>query len=730
MSEASTNKIVQSVLLPLPFGRGFDYIVPGDQKLPLGTYVQIPFGKKELIGVVWSDEVENKVKPEKLKIISEVFDFEPMSEAHRKFLTWVSSYTVSPLGAVLKLSIPVRDALEKPKKILSYYLNKSCDLSVQNITAKRQEVIDYFQQHQNKPVPASFFSNELGISTSILKKMMEMGVLKMAYIEPYFSQDLKSHVNKKELSKKQQEAVDFCLALQKEDYSVTLIDGVTGSGKTEVYFDLIEKQIEQGAQSLVLLPEIALTQQILQRFKVRFGDMPVVWHSNLTPAQRRDNWRLIASGKAQVVIGARSALLLPYKNLKLIVIDEEHDSAYKQEEGVLYNARDMAVLRSKILHSHLILASATPSLETLLNVENEKYSHFILPSRFGDAVLPDIHLIDLRRDKPEKNYWISPTLVDVLKKTYDRGEQSLLFLNRRGYAPLTVCRDCGHRFECPNCSTSLVEHKRFHRLQCHHCGYVTPTPNSCPECGSFDSLMPCGPGVERIIEEVREFLPTARLVVFSSDNMKDPEILKNSLHQIQKGKFDVLIGTQMLAKGHHFPHLTTVGIIDADSGLAGGDLRGSERSYQLLHQVAGRAGRESKKGHVYIQTRQEEHPIIQALKAQDRDAFVELEMNARDEADMPPFTRLVAIIVSGENEQQIIDYTKALALCAPVSEQFVVFGPAQAPIARIRGQYRYRFLIKADKFLNVQKTLESWISHIKKPNSLRVQIDVDPMSFL
>ncbi len=730
MSKASRDNIVQSVLLPLPFGRGFDYLIEADTPLPLGSYVQVPFGKKQLIGVVWSNETEDKVAFEKLKKVSEVFDFEPMSDAHRKFLNWLSDYTMAPLGSVLKMSIPVRDALEKPKKVLSYYLNKSFNCDGVRITPKRQEVLDYFNNHENKPVPASFFSKELGVSTSILKGMMEQDILKMAYIEPVFSKDFTSEVERKHLSEKQQEAVTFCKELQEKDFSVTLLDGVTGSGKTEVYFNLIEEQISKGNQSLVLLPEIALTQQIIERFRKRFGEIPTIWHSNLTPAQRRDNWRLIASGKAQVIIGARSALLLPYKKLDLIVIDEEHDNAYKQEEGVLYNARDMAVVRCKMMHSHLILASATPSLETLLNVEHEKYAHFVLPSRYGESVLPDMHLIDLRRDKPEKDHWISPTLAEALKKTYERGEQSLIFLNRRGYAPLTICRDCGHRFDCPNCSTSLVEHKRFHRLQCHHCGYVMPKPDSCEGCGSVDSFIPCGPGVERMIEEVREILPTAKQVVFSSDNMKDPDILKNSLHQIQKGKFDVLIGTQMLAKGHHFPHLTTVGIIDADSGLAGGDLRGSERSYQLLHQVSGRAGRESKKGHVYIQTRQEDHPIIQALKAQDRDAFVELEMSARDEADMPPFTRLVALIISGEDEQQIIRYTKELAFCAPSTEQFMVFGPAQAPLARIRGQYRYRFLVKADKFLNVQKTLKEWLNHIKKPNALKVQIDVDPMSFL
>lgn len=729
--ETQAELIIQPVLLPLPFSKTFDYKIPSGKPLMPGSYVLVPFGPRQLIGVVWGDPVDSAEVPvKKLKPILESFDFTPMSDEHRKFITWAANYTMTPWGNVLKLSISVREALEKPKKITACYLNPNFNAFKEKLTEKRARVVDYLKGNRQAQ-PTTIVREVCDVSHAVLKGMKDKNIIKYTMIEPEFEQTFsKNSFKKVELNDAQQKAVDTCLEIfEEEEYSVTLLDGVTGSGKTEVYFDLIEKQILSGKQSLVLLPEIALTQQILTRFEKRFGQAPTLWHSALTPAQRRDNWRRIASGEAKVVIGARSALFLPYEDLNLIVIDEEHDAVYKQEEGVLYHARDMAVVRSKFTKSHLLLVSATPSLETIANIEEGKYNVIELPSRYGQATMPDIHLIDLTKDKPQKGYSIAPTLQQALKDTFERKEQSLLFLNRRGYAPLTLCFECGYRIACQNCSAWMTKHKRFNRLQCHHCGYVEPMPEDCPECGSVDSFTSVGPGVERMVEEVRELLPLAKIVVFSSDNMQDPEILKNTLQQIQKGKFDVLVGTQMLAKGHHFPLLTTVGIIDADSGLSGGDLRASERTFQLLHQVSGRAGRAQKKGHVYIQTRQMESSIIKALKKGDRESFIDAELDAREEADMPPFTRLVSLIVSGENQDYVQGYAKMMAMHAPTSDQYIIYGPAPAVLERLRGQYRYRFLVKASKSFNIQKLIQFWLDTIGNDNKVRIQVDVDPQSF-
>lgn len=718
------------VLVPVPLDmRKFDYA--HTSALAAGSYVNVPFGRTSYLSVVWDDKThQSNLDIKKLKPIDEVYDFPVMPEKHRRFLEWVAKYTMSDLGSVLKLSISVTDALEKPKKIPAYTYNRDFSDSKVKITPKRQEIIDYLKHH-TAPIPYHKIKEDIDASHAVLKALVDAKVLKIFSVEPETDFNLDDYeFAKVDLSDKQKKAVDFLLKQKQKENSVTLIDGVTGSGKTEVYFEAVEDSILKNKQVLILLPEIALTEQVVRRFKARFGFEPTLWHSHLTPAQRRDNWRKIALGKARVVIGARSALFIPYPNLELIVIDEEHDNSYKQEEGILYNARDMAIVKSSVEKLHIILASATPSLETLMNCEQDKYQKIILPSRYGDAVMPDIHLVDMRRSKTEKEHWISPELTEALNKNFARQEQSLLFLNRRGYAPLTLCNSCGHRFQCHNCDTWLVEHKRFHRLQCHHCGFVIPKPDSCPECGSFDSIIACGPGVERIVEEVRHILPLAKIAVLSSDNMNDQEVLRNTLYQITKGKVDVIVGTQMLAKGHHFPKLTLVGVIDADLGMNGGDLRASEKTYQILQQVSGRSGREHIKGEVYIQTFNPDNKVMKALASGDRDAFIEAELSERDAADMPPFTRLVSLIISCPDERVLSEYCKLLATHAPISEEVMTFGPAPAPIGLLRGQHRTRFLIRAEKNIHIQKTIDFWLSQIKKPNNIKVQIDIDPNSFL
>ena len=527
-------------------------------------------------------------------------------------------------------------------------------------------------------------------------------------------------------------------AVDRGGFGVTLLDGVPGSGKTEVYFHAIARALEQGRQALVLLPEIALSAQWLERFRGRFGVEPAQWHSDLTGARRRATWRAVAEGQATVVVGARSALFLPYPDLGLIVVDEEHDAAYKQEDGVIYNARDMAVVRARIGDFSLIAVSATPSLETLTNVKEGRYQSLHLPDRHGGATLPDLQTIDMREDKPASGYWLSGALGTAVEETLSRGEQALLFLNRRGYAPLTLCRACGHRLQCPRCTAWLVQHRRAGRLLCHHCGHGAAVPTHCPQCQAEDSFAACGPGVERLAEEVSELFPGARTTIAASDTVAGPAAAAALVKRIEDHEVDLIIGTQIVAKGYHFPLLTLVGVVDGDLGLTGGDLRAAERTYQLLYQVAGRAGREQSReqraGRVLVQTYMPEHPVMAALTSGDRDRFLEAEARARRDAGMPPFGRLAALIVSSRDRAAAERVARNLAATAPHGPHVQVLGPAPAPLSLLRGRHRLRLLIKAGRGTNMQKVLGQWVGQraggARLPGGVRLQVDVDPYSFL
>lgn len=572
-----------------------------------------------------------------------------------------------------------------------------------------------------------------GVSASTIKTLVKHGVLQAVDI---FAKAPCANPNPnfapKDLSCEQDIAADKIIKrIDKGGFETFLLDGVTGSGKTEVYFEAIAKIISEGrGQALILMPEIALSNSFIRRFAERFGVKPALWHSSLTPAQRRLTWRSIVTGQTKVVVGARSALFLPYADLKLIVVDEEHDPAFKQEEVTIYNARDMAVVRAHHGKIPIILASATPSLETMQNVWEGKYTLLSLPDRFGGASKPEIKIIDLRVDKPERQHFMSPVLIDEVRKTIEARQQALLFLNRRGYAPLTLCRTCGHRMECPKCTSWMVEHRRTHNLQCHHCGYSIKTPKECVNCHDTESLVACGPGVERIAEEVKEYFPEARTLILASDITDTHDKLIEALDAIKNGDVDIIIGTQIIAKGHHFPQITCVGIIDADLGLSGGDLRATERSYQLLHQVAGRAGREQLKGTVYLQTYNAEQRVMQMIANDDRDGFLEAEADERQSAKMPPFARLAALIITGKNEVQTKDVAVAIGRAAPRAEGVQVLGPAPAQMYRIRGNFRQRILIRAEKNLNIQKFIAEWVGSLKIPSAVRVVIDIDPQNFL
>ncbi|MEZ0259527.1 MAG: primosomal protein N' [Alphaproteobacteria bacterium] len=714
------------VLAPFPLSRAYDYVLPDSMAAQAGDYVRIPLGKRDTIGVVWTLDGTDKVDPAKLKRVQQTYAMEPMPQVHRQFLEWVARYTMSDLGSVLKMSLSAPEALQPPKAANAFTLAGKLD---GKIPASRQKVINLLQD--GVPRRAADISRETGCSAALVRQMAASGQLvSMPSTVPAPCRDPDLAPSVLSFSDAQSSAAkSLTILVAAQQFSTVLLDGVTGSGKTEVYFEAVAEALRHGKQALILLPEISLSAQFLERFERRFGVQPALWHSEVPAAQRRVTWAGVAEGKTKVVVGARSALFLPFKELGIIVVDEEHDASYKQEEGVMYHARDMATVRARLGGFTAVLVSATPSLETMVNVKEGKYHYLNLPARHAGAKMPDIHIIDLKKNPPERQRFIAPPLQKALQETFAAGEQSLLFLNRRGYAPLTLCRTCGYRFQCPSCAAWLVEHKRHARLQCHHCGHAQVVPKACPSCQAPDSFAACGPGVERIQEEVQELLPEAKTFILASDVITSPNMIGNAVRDIENRKHDIIIGTQIIAKGHHFPALTLVGVIDADLGLSGGDLRAGERTFQLLHQVAGRAGRAEKPGRVYMQTYMPEQSVIRALGKNDRDEFLDVESRERERAGMPPYGRLAALIISGTDEMKLEQFCRSLAQKAPRYDDIRVLGPAPAPLAFLRGKHRRRFLVKSGKSLSLQKYLGEWLSAIKTPSALQLKVDIDPQSF-
>ena len=724
-----TDTGITGVMLPLPLGSAYDYRVPADMGLAAGDFVAVPFGPRRAVGVVWG-EAAGDIKEAKLKDIAGRLDCPPLPEVSRRFVDWVARYTVSAPGAVLKMAMSVPDALMPPKPVTAYVI--SPDPSNFRKTPARERVLEALRN--GPPRPAAELAREAGVSPGVVKGLAGAGVLVPVALAPDAA-DLGVEPDWEkpgpDLSADQNEAARTLEnATETGGFSVTLLDGVPGSGKTEVYFQAIAEALKKGGQVLVLLPEIALSAQWLARFRARFGGSPLEWHSDLTPARRRHTWRAVAEGRARVVVGARSALFLPFPDLALIVADEEHDPSFKQEDGVIYNARDMAVVRAQLGDIPIILASATPALETVLNAESGRYRTLHLPDRHGDAAMPDIETIDMRAEKMPSQSWISPTLRDALSQTFADGEQAMLFLNRRGYAPLTLCRTCGHRLQCPSCTAWLVEHRQGGRLQCHYCGYHATAPRQCPECENEGTFAACGPGVERLAEEVESLFPDIRTVIAASDTVAGPKAAAELVRRIEDHDVDLIIGTQIVAKGYHFPLLTLVGAVDADLGLTGGDLRAAERTHQLLYQVAGRAGRGDRPGRVLLQTYMPEHPVMKALQVGERETFMAAEAESRRRAEMPPFGRLAALIVSGTDEGVVDAAAGRLSRARPSAEGVSVLGPAPAPMALLRGKHRRRLLLKTARDVNIQAVLRDWLARAEVPKRTRVQIDVDPYSFL
>ena len=668
-----------SVLLPMPLGP-YDYTIPESMLLRPGDLVTVPLGPRDITGVVW-DEPPGGVDAAKLKDVRERLDVPPLPDNLRHLIDWVARYTLAHPGNVLRMALSTPEAFKPSAPRIVYGPGGP---PPPRMTAARKRVLEVVAD--GPPRSRREIAEEAAVSPGVVQGLEQAGALATHEVVADAAFAIPDPgAGGPKLSQAQRMAADDLVSkVAARRFSATLLEGVPGAGKTEVYFEAVAEALRQGRESLVMVPEITLTSQWLERFERRFGVRPAEWHSDLPRRERRRVWRAVAEGRAPVVVGARSALFLPFANPGLIVVDEEHDSSFKQEEGVIYNARDMAVVRAREAGAPVVLVSATPSLETVVNAESGRFGQVLLPERHGGAALPDVELLDMRDDPPAANHWLSPVLEREILQTLAAGKQSLLFLNRRGYAPLTLCRACGHRLECPNCRAWLVEHRHTRRLQCHHCDHISAIPKACPACGAEDKLAACGPGVERLAEEVRDLFPEARLAVMASDTISGPREAAHLLRQVRDREIDILIGTQVVAKGHHFPLLTLVGVIDADLGLAGGDLRAAERTYQLLWQVAGRAGREAHPGRVYLQTYMPDHPVMQALASGDRTRFLQSEKDSRHVQGMPPFGRLAALIVSGEDEAAVRTAAQALGQSAPPRRTGAGTGPgagALCPVA-------------------------------------------------
>jgi primosomal protein N' (replication factor Y) len=717
-----------AVLTAQPLDGPLDYRAPEGGCLH-GAFVEVPLGPRKVLGVVWGAG-RGGFDLKKARSVIRVLDVAPMRAEMQEFLRRAAEYTLTPLPAMLRLATRAPGLSDPPSMQKIYRLGEDAPA---RMTDARARVLEVLHAHGGLGFTLRELSDMAGVTSSVVKGLVKQGAVReedtprdrpFARLDP----DLPA----KSLTDDQAQAADRLRdGVRSQGYGTTLLRGVTGSGKTEVYLEAVAETLRQGGQALVLLPEIALTAEFLTRVEARFGARPAEWHSGVTMTERRRTWKMVGQGAAQMVVGARSALFLPFQNLRLIVVDEEHDSSYKQEDGVLYNARDMAVLRASLCDARVVLASATPSLESWANAEAGKYERLDLEARFGAAVMPELAAIDMRAETLPSNRWVSPSLQAMVNARVAAGEQALLFLNRRGYAPTTICRACGHQIGCEHCDARMVEHRFQKRLICHQCGESAPVPSACPSCGAEDRLAAVGPGVERLAEEAAALFPQARIAVLSSDLFGSARALKAQIVEIAQGAADIIIGTQLVAKGHNFPLLTLVGVIDADLGLQGSDLRAAERTFQLMRQVAGRAGRAERAGRAVLQTYQPEHPVIRAILAGDEDGFWRAEAGARREAGVPPYGRMAGIILSSPDMQAVFDLGSELARrdgpIRAVGAQ--VFGPAPAPIARIRGRHRVRLLVKAPKGVALQPALSAWVAQLRLPAQARLSVDIDPQSF-
>ena len=716
---------IVAVMVSVSVEGPYSYRVPAGMVVTRGSIVAVPLVGRLTLGVVWGPPKDNFAH-NRLKDIAQVYDVPALSEELLKTVDWVSRYTLAAPGLVLRSVLRSTEALEPERPIVAF---RATGVEPAKMTPARLRVMDVLADGSAWTKTAIIGGS--GVSASVIEGLEKAGALERIEVPaPPIVEPPDPEAAVPVLSPEQAQAMAQIRELDVAGFGVALLDGVTGGGKTEVFFEAVADTVRAGRQGLILLPEIALTHTFIERFTKRFGTRPAEWHSDMTPAQRARVWRGVLSGQVRVVLGARSALFLPFRELGIIVLDEEHDGAFKQYEGVSYHARDMAVVRAKFAQARVVLSSATPSVESRNNANLGRYTHVLLQSRFAEAAMPDITALDMREEPPEKGQWIAPRLAREVFATLDRGEQALLFLNRRGYAPLTLCNACGHQYQCPDCSAWLVEHRFRGVLMCHHCGHEERVPKACKACGALDTLVAVGPGIERVAEEAEARFPGARKVILSSDMGSNAQI-RDRFAEIEKGEYDLIIGTQLVSKGHHFEKLTLVGVIDADLGLAHGDPRAAERTFQILTQVTGRAGRASKAGRAFLQTYHPTHPVMEAMVKGDREAFYRYELASREAGGLPPFGRLAALIVSANEHDPAFAYAKSILAAAPMADGLKLFGPADAPVAMVRGRHRVRLLAQSGKDFDLSGYVRFWLEQAPKATgNLRVQVDIDPQSFM
>lgn len=719
------------IILPLALDQPYSYRIPSGMTLELGECVRVPLAARQTYGLVWAlvkGEPGSNLKPVREKSTLPV-----MRPVMRDFIARVAAYTLAPTGLVAKMAMrdPDDEAHEAPR--FGVRLTGKAPGRITPARARLLAAAAGGLLHRKRDL-----AEAAACSTGVIDALVDDGVFEVVTMAPESRAQVLDPAGRAPVLTADQDAAaqNLIHAFRASAFSTVLLEGVTGSGKTEVYFEAVAAALEMGKQVLILLPEIALTPEFMARFERRFGGMPGAWHSGISPVRRNRLWHDVAEGEVRVVVGARSALFLPFADLGLIIVDEEHESAFKQDDLVRYNARDMAVLRGKCEGCTVVLASATPSIESRVNASNGRYQHLLLPSRALGQAMPDISAIDLRKYPPSRGSFLSPRLIEIARATLERGEQVLFFLNRRGYAPLTLCRTCGHRWQCPQCDAWLVEHRFRRALVCHHCGHTERRPPICTECGAEESLTACGPGVERIAEEVAAALPDYRRITLSSDSPGGTARLQQDLSAIAAGEFPVVIGTQLIAKGHNFPQLTLAAVVDADIGLVSNDPRAAERTFQLMMQVTGRAGRGEKRGRGLLQTWQPEHPVIAALLSGDHERFYAEEIGARRAAGLPPFGRLASLLVSAREKQAAESYIRVLAQIGHAighEERFpgiTVLGPAEAPIALLRGKHRLRLILKAKRTAPLQAFIREMRDRAGTPKGgARLDIDIDPMNF-
>src|SRR5258707_3291018 len=722
-------KRVVDVLVPVALDQAYSYRVPEGLELAPGDLVTVPLGARMATGVAWVENSQpNPRLDNRMKDVEEKLDLPPLKPELRTFIDWVSAYTLSPRGTVLRMALRMGEHLGPARERVGVRLAGSAPKGMPAARERVLALLDDGRARGKRDVP-----DEAGVSPGGIDGLVDEGTLESLVLPPEpVARAPDPDFSLPDFTPAQGEAADaLCETVARSGYNVALLDGVTGAGKTRVYFEAIAEIIRGGKQALVLVPEIALTAQFLDGFAERFGVRPAEWHSQLSQRLRARTWNAVATASVSVIVGERSALFLPYADLGLTVVDEEHDPAYKQEDGARYHARDMAVVRAREANIPIVLVSATPSVETEVNARRGRYRRLHLPERFGGQDLPAIEAIDLRREGPPRGRFIAPRLAEAVKTAVERGEQALLFLNRRGYAPLPLCRACGFRLACQNCDAWLVDHRFKRRLVCHHCGFSMPPPAVCPKCEAIDSFVACGPGVERLEEEVATLFPDKRVLILSSDLVASIERMREELDAVAEGRFDIVLGTQLVAKGHHFPKLNLVGVIDADLGLANGDPRAAERTFQLLHQVIGRAGREQARGVGYLQTHQPEHPVLRALVAGDRDAFYTSEIELREKTLYPPFGRLASLLVSAGERGAAEYFARRLAASAPQAKDVRVLGPAEAPLAVVRGRHRFRLLVKSPRRFDLSAYLREWLARAtRRKGNIKLEVDVEPQSFL